>query len=253
MIRIFKQKNTTLLTCLSPFRWLPLVMLLLSSNRDQVIAAPSDGKFISIFDGKTLNNWSPSFPEASKAWYVRDGYIVGNGNKGRCYLIYDGDRDIADFELKFSYRFPDEGNSGVNIRAVEDSTGKRDYQAYHVDLGHVGIGGNVLGAWDFHTPGRTEHRCFRGDNLIIHKDDSPTITALKGAVQVKDIKKDDWNKVHVMVRGNKFKFTINGKLASQFVEHLPKNRRLKSGMIQFQLHDPDMIVHFKDIELKILK
>ena len=46
---------------------------------------------------------------------------------------------------------------------------------------------------------------------------------------------------------------INGKLASEFTEHLPKEKRLDEGMIQFQLHDPGMIVHFKDIRLKILK
>ena len=121
-----------------------------------------------------------------------------------------------------------------------------------MDLGHAGIGGKVLGAWDFHTPGRIEHRCFRGDKLIIREDDSPAISSLKGAVQVEDIKKNDWNTVHVIVRGNQFQFSINGKPAALFEEHLPESRRLKSGMIQFQLHDPDMIVHFKDIELKIL-
>ncbi len=141
----------------------------------------------SFCESSTAKHWRvgpPSFPQASEAWYVRDDYIVGEGKKGRCYLIYDGNRDIADFELKFSYRFPGEGNSGVNIRAVKDPTGKRDYQAYHVDLGHAGIGGKVLGAWDFHTPGRIEHRCFRGDKLIIREDDSPAISSLKGAVQV---------------------------------------------------------------------
>ena len=233
-------------------RWMILVWTLFYFNVDQTNANASEGEFFRIFNGKTLEGWSPSFPQASEAWYVRDGYIVGEGKKGRCYLIYDGNRDIADFELKFSYRFPGEGNSGVNIRAVKDPTGKRDYQAYHVDLGHAGIGGKVLGAWDFHTPGRIEHRCFRGDKLIIREDDSPVISPLKDAVQVEDIKKHDWNTVHVIVRGNQFQFSINGKPAAQFEEHLPKSRRLKSGMIQFQLHDPDMIIHFKDIELKIL-
>ena len=231
---------------------LTLVMALLCLLLGRAIAENSNEGFVSIFDGKTLEGWSASFPEASEAWYVRDGYIVGEGSKGRCYLIYDGNRDLANFELKFTYRFPSEGNSGVNIRAKKDPTGKRDYQAYHVDIGQVGIGKNVLGAWDFHTPGRTEHRCFRGDKLVIQKDDSPVISALEGAVQLKDIHEHGWNQVHVIVRGNQFKFRINGKPASEFTEHLPEERRLKSGMIQFQLHDPGMIVHFKDIQLKIL-
>lgn len=236
-----------------PLQWIPLCIAVFSLHLGLANAEESKAGFVSIFDGKTLEGWSASFPEASEAWYVKDGYIVGEGSKGRCYLVYDGNHDIADFELKFTYRFPDDGNSGVNIRAKKDPTGKRDYQAYHVDIGQVGIGKNVLGAWDFHTPGRTEHRCFRGDDLIIQKDDKPIITPLKGAVQLKDINKQGWNKVHVVVRGNTFKFSINGKPASQFKEHLPENLRLKSGMIQFQLHDPGMFVHFKDIQLKVLE
>ena len=46
---------------------------------------------------------------------------------------------------------------------------------------------------------------------------------------------------------------INGKLSSEFTEHLPLAKRLKSGMIQLQLHDPGMVVEFKKIKLKVLK
>ena len=33
---------------------------------------------------------------------------------------------------------------------------------------------------------------------------------------------------------------------------LPVERRLLKGMLQLQLHDPGMIVHFKDVRLKVL-
>ncbi len=187
------------------------------------------------------------------AWTVQDGIIVGNGDKGRGYLIYAPNKNVADLELKFSYRFPGKGNSGVSIRAIHDKTRKRDFQSYHADIGHLGIGKNVMGAWDFHTPGRREHRCFRGDRLVIGKDDKPTITPIEGALTAADIKKGDWNHVHIIAKGNNFKLFINTKLSSEFTEHLPEVKRLKKGMIQFQLHDPGMIVHFKDLYLKVLK
>ena len=145
------------------------------------------------------------------------------------------------------------GNSGVNIRARKDETGRRDFQAYHIDFGHVGIGDQVLGAWDFHTPGRREHACHRGQRLVIDENDNPTVVPIDGAVTLGDIHKDDWNDVHVIVRGNNFKFSINGKPASEFTENLPPERRLDKGMIQLQLHDPGMIVHFRDLRIKILK
>ena len=219
---------------------------------DQAPGKKDDG-FKAIFDGKTLDGWEEMPSVKKKAWSVADGMIVGEGDKGRGYLVYSRNRNLADFELKFLYRFPGKGNSGVNIRSRVDKTGRRKFQGYHADIGHVGIGGQVLGAWDFHTPGRREHRCFRGDSLVIDKDDQPTITPLKDAVTAEDINKGGWNELHIIVNGNRFQFFLNGKPSAEFVEHLPEEKRLHSGMIQLQLHDPGMIVHYKDIRLKVLK
>ena len=213
-------------------------------------AAKND--FVPMFDGETLKGWEATPAKIAPAWTVQDGMIVGNGDKGRGYLTYTANKNVADLEMKFSYRFPGKGNSGVSIRAIPDKTGRRDFQSYHADLGHVGIGGQVLGAWDFHTPGRREHRCVRGDMLVIGKDDKPTITSVKNGLKVSDIKKGQWNDVHIIAKGNNFKLYINGKLSSEFTEHLPLAKRLKSGMIQLQLHDPGMVVEFKKIKLKVL-
>lgn len=214
----------------------------------------ADGKepgFVSMFDGKTLEGWTVMPDSAKKAWTAEDGMIVGDGDKGRSYLTY-GKVDIADFELKLSYRLPGKGNTGISIRAQKDETGRRHFKSYHADFGHVGIGRNVLGAWDFHTPGRREHACFRGDRLVIDENDKPTLTKIKGAVTIDEIRKGDWNDVHVIAKGNNFKFFINGKLASEFTEHLAEKRRLDRGMIQLQLHDPGMVVHFKNLHIKVL-
>ena len=217
-----------------------------------VFAADKD-LFLPIFDGKTLEGWEATPSKSASAWTVGNGAIVGTGDKGRGYLTYSKNKNVADLEMKFSYRFPGKGNSGVSIRAIPDKTGRRDFQSYHADLGHVGIGKQVMGAWDFHTPGRREHRCFRGDILVIDKNDEPTITPVKNGLDISDIKKGKWNDVHIIAKGNNFKLYINDKLSSEFTEFLPKKQRLKSGMIQLQLHDPGMVVEFKDIRLKVIK
>ena len=208
--------------------------------------------FVSMFDGKTLKGWEAVPGKTAPAWTVKDGMIIGDGDKGKGYLAYEN-KEIADLELKLSYRFPGKGNSGISIRARRDKTRRRHFQSYHADLGHLGIGKGILGAWDFHTPGRKEHACFRGSRLVIDKDDKPTLSRIEDAVTREDIKKGDWNRVHLVVKGNNFKFFINGKLASEFTEHLPMKKRLRKGAILLQLHDPGMIVHFKDIRLKITK
>lgn len=233
------------------FTYLGLVLALFSQTAAAQADEPENG-FKSIFDGKTLQGWQVTPEKFKQAWTVEEGAIVGNGDRGRCYLEYH-QKSIANFELKFSYQFPGKGNSGVSIRARPDPTGKRHYQSYHADLGHVGIGKNILGAWDFHTPGRREHACFRGDRLVIDVNDQPTITKIPGAVTLADIKKNGWNQVHVTANDNHFKFSINGKMSAEFIEHLQPEKRLDQGTLQLQLHDPGMVVKFKDIRLKILK
>lgn len=220
-------------------------------SQDIETARNAGDGFVHIFDGQTLDGWHVTPDTCRDDWFVENGILVGQGNHGRCYLVWK-ERDLADFELKFRYRFPGEGNSGINLRAVEDPTGKRDFQAYHADLGHVGIGKNVLGAWDFHTPGRIEHGCPRGQRLVIDVNDRPTYTVIDDALTLDDIHRHDWNDVHLIVRGNHFRFMINGKVSSEFTEHLDAKRRLHRGMLQLQLHDPGMVVHFKDILLKVL-
>lgn len=213
---------------------------------------PDEPGFVSLFDGQTLDGWQAMPASTADAWAVKDGIIIGNGDQGVGYLVYARDKQLANFELRFRYRFVGRGNSGVSIRAVHDPVKRRLFQSYHADLGHVGIGKQILGAWDFHTPGRTEHRCQRGDRLVIDERDKPKITPINDGLTADDIRQGDWNEVRIIARDNRFRFYINGKLASEFTEHLPADKRLQRGMLQLQLHDPGMIVHFKDLRLKRL-
>lgn len=228
-----------------------LCFLLLPAAAAVADDARSDSGFVSMFDGKTLSGWEVTPADAQQAWSVSDGMIVGKGAAGRSYLVYEN-HDIADFELKLSYRFPGDGNSGISIRARKDPTGRRGFQSYHADLGHVGIGKHILGAWDFHTPGRTEHGCHRGKRLVIDSNDRAEFTAIEDPLTLQDVRRGEWNDVHVIARGNRFTFRINGRLSSEFTEHLPSARRLERGMIQLQLHDPGMVVHFRDVRIRIL-
>ena len=127
-------------------------------------ACGAEEGFSPIFDGKTLKGWMPVSTQAKDAWVVSDGVIRGDGDKGgRCYLAYVENKKIGNFELKFSYRLTgSKANSGVSIRAIKDPTGKRDFQCYHADLGAIGLGKQVMGAWDFATPGVKSIVAFAG-------------------------------------------------------------------------------------------
>ena len=208
-----------------------------------------DAEFVSIFDGKTLEGWHAVPAECMSDWSVEDGVIVGQGSVDRlAYLVFD-DVDLTDFELEATYRFPDYGNSGIEIHAVEDKSGKRPFEGYHADIGHLGIGPNVLGAWDFHFAKREEYACFRGMSLVIDPDGTTHTTDVKNVVKENDINRNGWNKMRVVAKGHHYQFFINGKLASEFTDNA-KEGRLDKGAIGLQIHDAGMRVEFKDVRLK---
>jgi len=213
---------------------------------------PTDKGFVSLFDGKSLDGWH-AYPENSKGdWSVRGGAITGIGSANRLSYLVWKDEKLADFELRFQYRMVTKGNSGVEIHARKDKSGKRPYEGYHADFGDVSLGPNVLGAWDFHFAKRREHPCPRGTSLVINEDQSAEATELKNATQLEDIRKRDWNKVRIVARKNHFQFFLNGKLASEFTDNASEGQ-LKRGAIGLQLHEKGMEVEFKDLWLKTSK
>lgn len=62
--------------------------------------------FVSLLDDMTLNGWMVMPAKANQAWSAKNEMIVGKGKKGRSYLVFTMNRAIADFEMKFLYRFP---------------------------------------------------------------------------------------------------------------------------------------------------
>ena len=215
-------------------------------------AEESNDGFAPLFDGNSLTGWREAPKGKVTAWSVKDGVIRGEGKENRqVYLIYTGDEALADFELKFSYRMLTKGNTGVETRARVDKTEKRGFEGYHADLGHVGIGAGVLGAWDFHFGKNTrkEFPCKRGTRLVIDEKGEGHHSKIKNAVQVEEIKKGEWNTCRIVAQGNHFQFFINGKLSSEFTDKL-NGKQLSKGFIGLQLHDKGMIVEFKDLFLK---
>ena len=205
-----------------------------------------------IFDGKTLDGWHAVPEQSGTDWTVRDGAIVGHGSADRLSYLVWKDADLTDFELALRYRLPGNGNTGVEVRSQPDLTGKRPFEGYHADLGHVGIGPHILGAWDFHFAKRREYPCKRGTRLVIDENGKPHFSAIPGAFTVEDVRQHQWNDVLIIVRGNHFQFFINGKLTSEFSDNATRGR-LDRGAIGLQIHDKGMQVEFKDIRLKLLE
>jgi len=127
--------------------------------------------------------------------------IVGRGSAQRLVYLVWRDEQLADFELRLQYRLPGKGNTGIEIRARPDPSGKRPFEGYHADLGHVGIGPHILGAWDFHFARRTEYPCPRGTRLTIDQQGRAHAGPIPDALSAADVRPHQWNHVRVVARG----------------------------------------------------
>lgn len=210
----------------------------------------SSNEFERMVGETGLKGWHAVPANVLSDWSAQDGTILGIAQEDRLsYLVWN--QPVSNFVMRFQYRMLTLGNTGVEIRAKADTTGKRPFEGYHADLGHVGIGPQVLGAWDFHFAVRREPPCPRGTRIVIKEDGRIESTQIPDAVSADDICKKGWNHVRLIANGNRLRFFINGKLASEVIDQQPQERLLK-GFIGLQLHDKGMRVQFKDLEIKHL-
>ena len=85
------------------------------------VASADNPNFVSLFDGKSLEGWTP---QPSDRFSVRDGVIFGDGGTGwlRSAEVY------KDFELHAEYRALKKGaDSGLLFRADAESTPKEPH------------------------------------------------------------------------------------------------------------------------------
>ena len=211
-----------------------------------VAAAPNAE---ALFNGRTLTGWHAVPPATAADWSVQNGAITGRGSKDRLsYLVWRED-ELADFELSLRYRLRGEGNSGIEIRAVTDPSKRRPFVGYHADLGHIGIGPHILGAWDFHFTDRIEPACLRGTRLTINANGTLDSEKIIPPLSLSAIHRDDWNHVRIVARGKSCEFYINGKLASAFMDQATGST-FRKGAIALQIHDAGTRIEFKDIQLR---
>jgi hypothetical protein len=147
---------------------------------------PASG-FVSLFDGKTLDGWTP---EHADRIAVRRGAIAIAGGTG----WLRSDRPYRDFELRAEYRALRKGaDSGIFFRAGDESTAKSPHwpaRAYQLEVIDAGSNFQVFGHGT--RPPRSERR---RDALA---------RAMKGPGQ--------WQAITLRVVGNRTEAELNGVL-----------------------------------------
>lgn len=210
-------KNYTLLTVF----FMSFIMLTGSSSFGQ------DKEWISLFDGKTLDNWSVHSGFAK--YKVEDGCIVGNAVKGSPNSFLCTDKEFGDFILEFEVFLVDqELNSGVQFRSMiakEETVfwfrnGEGTPQAhkipkdrvygYQVEIATNNSGGVYDEARRAFMPWRPE----------------------AGSKASKAFKVGEWNQYRIECKGQSIKTIVNGQVCADFKDALNG-----SGIIGLQVHD----------------
>jgi len=220
------------------------------NDRPEPVAGEEPG-FESIFDGKTLSGWDGD----PKYWRVSDGRMVGEITpetiiKSNTFIIWRGGAP-ADFELRVEYRITPGGNSGINYRSmvVPDKitpNNKFAMRGYQCDID----GQNKYTGNNYEEKGRL-FLAVRGQVTRVTGTRPPTIISTLGEnKQLAALVTNDWNSIHLIVRGNILMHSVNGYLMSVTIDDDIPNRTLK-GLIGVQVHvGGPMKVEYRNWRLK---
>lgn len=190
------------------------------------IEIPLEAGWVSLFDGESLDGWSAS--EHKDSCRVEDGSILVGGE--RSHLFYSGpvdDHDFTDFELKLEAMTTPGSNSGVFFHTEYQET---DWPA----KGHE-------------AQVNTTHKDWRRTGSLYGVKD----------IRETPVSDNEWFDYHIIVRGNQVTLKVNGETVNEFTEegdapYLAERpgRKLSSGTIALQAHDPDSLVYFRNIRIK---
>ena len=223
--------------------------------------------FVSIFDGKTLNNWEgdPTY------WRVENGNLVGEITpqtllKTNSFIIWKGG-EPTNFELKGEFIITEKGNSGINYRSEKLTDIPFALRGYQADID----GANRYTGQNYEERGRTT-LAYRGQITSINSQ-SGTIKSEDVKAKIKNnawsdlkitgslgssdslklkIKNQDWNSFHLIIKGNRLQHFINGILMSDVTDNDAVNGKSK-GILGVQVHvGPPMKVQYRNLRLKQL-
>ncbi len=204
-----------------------LTIVACSSQSKVKSSSKSSGKWISLFDGKTLNGWKES---EGPSFSVVDGSIKVAGK--RSHLYYDGpvqNHDFKNFELKLKIKTEPGSNSGVY----------------------------------FHT--KFQQRGFPDDGFEVQVNNSHTDwKRTAGLYDIKDtaatfVKDNEWFEMSITVIGKHVVTKINGQTIIDWTE--PEGavaseghpgRVISDGTFALQAHDPKSVIYYKDIMVRPL-
>ena len=184
-----------------------------------------NNKWISLFDGKTTDGWSPR----SKV----EKFEAINGelqllSKVNVWVL--SDLEMKDFEVECEVKIPldyEKFNSGLGFRLTGKNGKPKGYQ-FEIDRYKPGaVYGIGLGGWLYPKKEQEIEYRNRSKNLF---------------------KPAEWNHARVLCKGSNIKTFLNQKIISDF-----KDNQSMSGCFGIQHHGKGGVVAFRNIQARKLK
>ena len=242
-----------------------LIALALTSGRckSTVENKTDDNGFVKIFDGKTLKGWTGD----TTYWRVENGNLVGEIIpttilKSNSFIVWQGG-ELSDFELTLECKITSAGNSGINYRSEQFTDVPYALKGYQADIDGV----NRYTGQNYEERARTT-LAYRGEIVTVNAlQNSPatlkdriknnawlerTVTGSLGSSDSLKtlIKSEDWNKIHLVIKGNRLQHYVNNVLMSEVIDNDKVNGK-STGLLGVQVHvGPPMKVEYRNIMLK---
>jgi Domain of Unknown Function (DUF1080) len=176
---------------------------------------PADKGWVSLFNGKDLAGWK-THPDSPGKWEVKDGCIVGSGEKASHLFTERG--DYENFEYRIEVKINDKGNSGQYFREQFGPGYSPGYEAQinstHTDIIKTGS-------------------LYPGAAMKMTKDQKAKMmetTVVKEQLH----KPDEWFTQLVIADGNHIQIFVNGK---KTVDYIDERNTFTKGHLAIQGHD----------------
>jgi hypothetical protein len=187
-------------------------------------AASKAGQWQSLFNGKTLDGWLAS--ENTETFTAHNGMIIAHGP--RSHLFYTGlvnDANFKNFEFKADVLTTPGSNSGIYFHTQYEKTGwpstgfECQVNSTHTDVKKTG-------------------GLYEVQDVLVN---APSVD-------------DQWFHYYIRVEDNHVIIQIDGKTTAAWTQ--PEDweqsgRKIGEGTIALQGHDPDSVVYYKNIMVKV--
>ncbi|GMQ31204.1 DUF1080 domain-containing protein [Algoriphagus confluentis] len=186
------------------------------------------GEWIELFNGNNLDGWKVS--ENPGSFTVEDGVIKVAGPRGHAFYVGPvGDHDFKNFELMVEVKTMPKANSGIFIHT--------EYQ----DTGWPNVG--------YEIQVNQSHGDWRKTGSVYSFQDVREVYVEDG----------EWYTEHVIVEGSKITVKVNGQTINEYDESKDEKRgsdlgtkKLSGGTIALQAHDPESVIYYRSVKVKIL-